>query len=628
MMRDTASATGKEMQNASDSSGENKAETYNWTRGWPLFKRFWPYLRPERRTVWIVAALLVVAIPAGVVAPLLIKELFDVVLPNKDTDLLLRLGATIIGLTLGAHGLRFVSGLLMTHAQNRVRHRLSKRIFEHVMRLPLKTIHRMEAGYLMARIKEDVAALNGLMLESLVHGLIDVARGFLFFALLLHTDFKLAGSGLILLLVIFVGVILVSKPLRKRSERAQEAEATFSSSLHQAITGIFTVRTCSKEREEGRRLSTSLKDAIRAIIRRDILHIWVSYTVGLAVSLGMYVILIIGAWLILRSESTIGSLFAFSIYLTYVAGAVTAVLSLYPEIQSGLASLERIFKLLDDPKEGGDGPRRGELALKGHVTFDNVTFAYEDGTEALSEVSLDVQPGEVIAIVGRSGAGKSTLIHMIPRLYDPTEGQVSMDGVPLPDLPLATLREQIGVVPQDVFLFHRSIRENISYAKPGATDEEVRMAAKTAHAAEFIEPLERGYDTLVGERGVKLSGGQRQRIAIAREVLRDPSILILDEATSSLDSESEALIKKAVDQMKRDRTCFVIAHRLSTVVDADRIVVLQKGRIAEIGSHAELMEDSKIYRGLYETQIARAHYEDPSGGDGAGPQAGAADPAG
>lgn len=597
--------TDNDTDNDTDNNAADADETLRWKRGWPLFKRFWPFIRTERRTLVVVAILSLIGIPAGVFSPLLIQRVFDEALSADNHDLLIRLGAAILAFTLGAHVLHVISDVLVTRSRNRVRHRLSKRLFEHVLRLPLKRLHRMETGYVMARLKEDIAALNGLMGDALLNAVIDLARAVLFFALLLRTDWQLAGSGLALLLVIFVGVALASRPLRRRSEAAQEAEAVYSSSLHQAITGALTVRASSQERAEGRRISRGLKGAVRAAGRREVLHVWFMDAIGLAMGLGMYVILLVGAWLILKGESTVGSLMAFSIYLSYVGGAVTSVFGMYPEIQRGLASLARIFKLLDDPQEGGDGPRRGGATLGGRVTFDRVTFAYDDGTEALSGVSLDVSPGEVLAIVGRSGAGKSTLIHLIPRLYDPTAGQVRMDGVPLEELPLATLREQIGVVPQDVFLFHRTIRENIAYARPDASDEEVRSAARAAHADGFIDAMENGYDTIVGERGVKLSGGQRQRIAIAREVLRDPVILILDEATSSLDSESEALIKQAFDQVKRDRTCFVIAHRLSTVVDADRIVVLERGKIAEIGTHAELMEQGAIYRGLYDTQFSR-----------------------
>lgn len=583
-------------------AGEADEQRVPWQRAWPLFKRFWPFMHAERRVMLGIAALLVLAVPAGVFSPLLIKRLFDEAIPQRDFGLLVRFAAAIIGLTLGAHALRFTAGLV-TRAQNRIKHRLAKTLYEHVMRLPMRYFHTTETGYVMARVREDVDSLNAVTLDSLIHGIIDLARAVLFFGLLLAIDLPLAGSGLLLLLLIFVGVVAVSRPLRIRSETAQEADANFSSALHQSISGIATVRLSAMRRGEGRRLSAALKAAVRAVASRDILHVWVSYTVGLAVALGMYVILIIGAGLIIRGRSTFGTLMAFSIYLTYVAGAVSSVLSLNPAMQRALASLARIFRVFDEPVEA-DGPAPTQpLQLRGRVTFDRVSFAYLPDTPALLDVSLEVAPGEVLAIVGRSGAGKSTLVQLIPRLFDPSAGEIRIDGRPLRELPLTALRRQIGVVPQEVFLFNRSVRDNIAYATPHASDAQIEAAAQAAHAHEFIARLDQGYATLVGERGVKLSGGEKQRIAIAREILRDPPILILDEATSSLDSESEALIKDAVDRLKQNRTCFVIAHRLSTVVGADRIAVLDRGRLIESGSHAELIAAGGVYRRLYETQF-------------------------
>ena len=583
---------------------DEKDDSVDWQQGWPLLKRFWPNMRSERRAMVVIAVLLTLAIPSGVFAPFLIQQVYDVAIPDKDFDLLVRLAATILGLTLFAHVLRMISSVIGTKAQNRVKHRFVRRIYDRVMRLPLRYFHKTETGYVMARIREDVDSLNAVMAESVIGVAVDVVRMVLFLGLLLVTDFTLAMSGVVLLTIIFVGVIAVSKPLRRRAETAQEADAVFSASLHQALTGIRTVRVSAQENAEARRLGRSLKGAVRTIVDRDVLHVWFGYTVGLAVSIGMYVILIIGAVLILRGQSTVGTLMAFMIYLTYVTGAVTGITALYPEVQRALASLQRIYKLMDEPTEHG-GDEQQPLLVHGRVELDGVSFEYDDGTKALDGIDLVAEPGEVIAVVGRSGAGKSTLVNLIPRLYDPTEGTVRIDGVDVRELPLRKLRAQIGVVPQDVFLFNRTVRENIAYAAPGASDERIVAAARAAHAAEFIDELESGYDTLVGERGVKLSGGEKQRIAIAREILRDPPILILDEATSSLDSQSEALIKDAIDSIKQDRTCFVIAHRLSTVVDADRIAVLQDGRLIELGTHGELMARGGVYRGLYDTQFER-----------------------
>ncbi|MFG0315858.1 MAG: ABC transporter ATP-binding protein [Planctomycetota bacterium JB042] len=586
---------------ATTPDGEEKVP---WERAWPLLKRFWPTLRTERRGAWVIGVLFALALPAGLISPLLVKRIFDVVLPSRDLEEFARLGIVIAALTLGAHGLRLAAGLIVVRMQNRVMHRLTRHLYDHVLRLPLRTLQEHETGYLMARVREDVQSLEAVMLDSLLHAGFDALRAVVFFGMLFFIDAALALSGLGLLVVIFGGVVLVSRPLRRRSHAAQEADAESSSALHQSVSGISVVRTSAQERREGFRFGRFLKAAVRAAAARDSLSVTVSYIVGLAVALGMYLIIVIGAYRIMTGSSTTGNLFAFSMYLTYLSGAVTALMTLNVRLQRAFASLHRIFTLLDTPRERSVPASAGPVAIAaGRVEIERVSFRYVESQPALEDVSLAVEPGRVVALVGRSGAGKSTLVNLVPRLYDLDRGTVRVDGVDVRDWPLKALRRGVGVVPQDVFLFNRPVRENVAYATPDATEEEVVAACRAAHAHEFIERLPEGYDTLVGERGVKLSGGEKQRLAIARELLRDPPILILDEATSSLDSESEALIRDAVDRLKKDRTCFVIAHRLSTVVDADEIVVLDRGRVVERGPHAALLAAGGLYRKLHDTQL-------------------------
>lgn len=572
--------------------------------GWPLFRRFRAYLRPERRLAVAIGALLAVIVPAGILSPLLVRRLFDEAIPAKDLPLLLRLGAVVIGLTLFSQAIGFVEGLLAIRLQNRVRYRVARDLFEEVLRLPLAFLRRTETGYLMSRVRDDVESLGALMTDRLLQAAIDVVRAVLFFGLLLWIDFALALSGLVLVSLITGGVMLMSGRLRRKAEAMREADARSSAALQEALAGAATVKTAGREPAETRRFTATVRRAIRAAVGHETLGLATGSALGLVGSLGLYVIVCVGAYRIFSGLSTYGTLMAFFIYLTQLVTAASSVLSLNPAIQKALASLERIFALMDERKEprgAGEMPR-----LRGEVEYERVSFEYEAGRPVLRDVTFRARPGEVVALVGRSGAGKSTLVALLSRLYDPTSGAIRVDGRPIGEYPLRSLRSQIGVVPQDVFLFNRTIRENIAFARPDATEDEIRAAARAAHAAEFVEKLPLGYETLVGERGVRLSGGEKQRLAIAREVLRDPPILVLDEATSSLDSESESLVRDAIDRLKRERTSFVIAHRLSTVVSADAILVLEDGRVVESGRHAELLERGGRYRDLYETQFRSA----------------------
>ncbi|MBK6938710.1 MAG: ABC transporter ATP-binding protein [Planctomycetes bacterium] len=576
---------------------------FGWSEAKALLRRFWPYLKPERPSARIMALLQVLAIPSGVASPLLVQHLFDVAVPALDRDEILRLCLWILALTLSSHVLRTIAALIVVGMKARVRHRLVIALQQHVLRLPASYFHATETGYVMARVREDVQALDGIMLDRIVDVFVDGFRAVLFLVMLLWVDAGLALAGLVLFAIVALGVFAMSGPLRRRSALVQETDAVGSASLHQAISGIALVHTTVQESAESRRLSRAVRATVRAIVKLGRLHVGVGYTIGLAMSLGTYVILGVGAWRVVDGSSSIGSLIAFSILLTYVAGAVTALMQLNPEFQRGLAALERIFKLKDEAREAPLEPIERPTRIAGSVTFERVSVVYPDGTQALTEVDLDVKPGEVVALVGRSGAGKSSLVSLIPRLLDPSAGVVRIDGVDARHLDLRTLRASIGVVPQDVFLFNRTVRENVAYARPDASDAEIQTALRDAHAEAFVARLKDGLQTLVGERGVKLSGGEKQRLALAREILRDPPILILDEATSSLDSESEAAIRAAIERLKKDRTCFLIAHRLSTVMGADRIVVLDHGRIVEQGPHAALLARRGLYAHLYETQF-------------------------
>jgi len=438
-----------------------------WRTGFSLLKRFWPFLRPENRLATGMAVLALLAIPSGVISPFLVRMIFDEAIPSHDTRTLINYGLLIAGFTLFTTFVDYIKTLLTIKMHNRVSYRVLRALFAHILRLPLRKVNRTQTGYLMSRVRDDVLALDSLMTDTFVNAGIDFLRAVLFCSLLLFIDAGLAFSGLVLIALILACVMIVSPALRKRSAVVREADARSSASLHEALSGLQTVRTAGREPHEPRRFGLAAKTALRALARRDVLGAITDSTIGLAAGLGGYVIVAVGAYRIMTGQSTVGNLFAFFIFLTQLMGAFASVLALAPNLQKGLASLQRIFDLLDEPEEK-ESVRMIALPsrLRGEVCFDEVSFSYDGVNQALEDVSLLVRPVEVIALVGRRGAGKSTLVQLLPRLYEIVQARLLMDGVPLRDYPLRWLRRQIGVVPQDVFLFDRSIGENIAYAAP------------------------------------------------------------------------------------------------------------------------------------------------------------------
>ncbi len=606
--------------------GEEKKDAgkIGFSGGIALFRRFWPYLRPEKRLTIAIAALLLLAVPSGAIAPFLVKRIFDDILPRKDTAELALAGGAIIGLTLLSFAFRWVQDLASISLRNRVHFRVTRDVFGHVVRLPVRYFHGTDTGTLMSRVRDDVTALDGLMTDTLVQAGVDVLRAILVFVLLIVLDAGLALSGLLLVGAIFGFVLLLGPALRRRSARAREADEASSAALHEALTGLETIRTGAREPSEARRFSLAVKRSIRASASRAVLGSITGSAIGLTGVLGGYAIVAIGAYRIILGVSTFGGLFAFFIFLVELVGATGRVFGLAPQIQAALASLQRIYRLLDESAETDDpdAPAPPET-VAGRIELRSVRFAYGSGDErnpALQGVDLLIEAGTVAALVGRSGSGKSTLAALLPRLLEPDAGEITLDGRPLRSLSRRWLRRRIGVVPQDVFLFNRSIRDNVAFARPEASDDEVRAALVAARADVFVDRLPRAWDTVVGERGIRVSGGEKQRLAIARELLRDPPILILDEATSSLDAESEALLRDAMARLLRGRTCLVIAHRLSTVRDADRIVVLDEGRVVEEGTHDELLATGGLYRELHDRQLVDARAGAPDDGS-PGPEA-------
>ena len=482
---------------------------------------------------------------------------------------------------------------------------LRKAVFSHLIGLPVAFFEERKTGEITSRLTSDVGTLQNLVstaLANFVNQLILLVGG----AVVLFV----INARLTLLMLAVVPAVIVAgaffgRRLRKISMDFQDRVAEANASAEEAIQGIRVVKTFTAEKKESTRYAEQIDASFAVGRRRAMIRAIFIPSIIMAMFIGISVVLWYGGRQVVQGALLPGDLIAFLFLTIFIAGSVASFTGLYSQVQEAIGASKRIFELLES---SGDVPEPLEPvvlgSVEGRVRFDGVSFRYHDREErVLEDIELEARPGEVIALVGPSGAGKSTLVTLLPRFYDPTAGRVLLDGVDLRDVSLDELRRNIGVVPQETQLFSGTILDNILYGRPAASRADVVAAARAANADDFVRAFPEGYETIVGERGLKLSGGQRQRIAIARALLKNPRILVLDEATSSLDSESEALVQAALEHLMTGRTTFVIAHRLSTVVGADRIVVLDGGRIVEQGSHAELYAFGGLYRSLYARQF-------------------------
>jgi len=482
---------------------------------------------------------------------------------------------------------------------------LRNRLYERFTELPLAFYHRHRAGELISRATNDVLVVNRSVNVSFTNTARDPLLVVVYLGLAVLLSWKLTLVALILLPLSLAIIVRIGKTLRRYSRRQQEKMAVLTSRLQETIAGIRVVKAFTNEPAENARFRAESQMLFRDLFKiARAQQISSPLTEQLSVLVGLF-ILWYGGRQVLAGGELPPQLFMLFLFCIFSLGKpIKALSQVNNAVQEGIAAAERVFAILDEPQTVIEKPDAAVLdAVRGEVELRGVRFRYDTGEEVLRGVDLHVRPGEVVALVGPSGAGKSTLIDLIPRFYEPTEGAVLVDGHDVRDVTLASLRGAMGLVTQEVILFNDTVRNNIAYGMASARQEEVEAAARAANALDFIRQLPRGFDTVIGDRGLKLSGGQRQRLSIARAILKNPPILILDEATSALDTESELLVQQAIDRLVRNRTTIVIAHRLSTIQNADRICVLQAGRIVQTGSHVELLARGGPYRQLYDLQF-------------------------
>ena len=569
------------------------------------FIRLVRYLKPYR--LRLVAAFICSALVAAFSGAYawLVKPVLDEIFINKNESLLLVLPLALFAVAVLKSAFSYGQNYLMNYVGNQVVTDIRQELFGRMIRLPVKYHDSNTSGRLVSRVINDVT----LMANAVAGVLKDVFQQGLTFLVMLgvifYQNWKLGGMSVIVIPLTVVTMMRMGKRLRSLGKSGQEQMGDMASTLQETLAGIRMVKAYGREEAEAERFKESNKAFFGTTMKAIQVSSLGSSHIEVIGVVGVAVIIWYGGSLVINGEMTPGAFFSFLAAMFMVFTPLRRLSGSNNTIQQALAAAERVFSVIDlETEEGTDRGRLVMPPIARSVAYQDVTFLYEgQAVPALTDIDLVIQAGEMVAIVGSSGSGKTTLANLLPRFYDPTAGRVLIDGVDIQSFTLASLRAQIGIVSQDVVLFDDTVLNNIAFGKPHATEAEIVQAAKLAYAHEFVERLPQGYQTMVGEKGVKLSGGERQRLAIARAILRDPPLLILDEATSALDNESERVVQLALGNLMQHRTTLVIAHRLSTIQRADRIVVLDRGAIVEIGTHDELLIQGGHYKRLHALQF-------------------------
>jgi ATP-binding cassette, subfamily B, bacterial MsbA len=564
------------------------------------YKRLLKLLLPHKKALIVGGVFLIGASLTNLAIPLLIKDLVDVVMVKKNLEMLNNIALNI--------GCLFLLQLLCSTAHNylfdltekRITTDFRKRIFEHLQTLSLSFFAKRRTGEIMSRMTNDVTTLENLITDIPATALQQSIRLIGGIIIIIYMNWKLTFMILILAPVMVLFAKTFGRKLKRLSTEIQDKLATSTTILEENISCVQVVKSFVRAPLETERFSSAVEDSFESARKRVIISSFFGPTIGFIAFSTSLVLLWYGGREVITGGISPGELIAFILYATIIAGPMGSFARMFTRVQEGIGASQRIFDILETEAEVPDSQGAKPLpAISGKVEFDQIRFHYREDQEVLHGISFSAEPGQVVALVGPSGAGKSTLIQLLHRFYDPVSGEIRIDGTPIRQVSLDSYWSQIGLVPQETLLFGGTIQENIEYARVNATQEEVIHAAKAANAHGFIMDCPDGYQTVVGEKGIRLSAGQRQRIAIARTILKDPRLLILDEATSALDNESELLIQDALERLMQGRTAFVIAHRLSTIHNADKIIVMDKGQIVETGNHQELMRNKGLYHRLY-----------------------------
>ena len=532
--------------------------------------------------------------------PLAARGALDRVLQTHNVANLDRLALLLVGLVVIGSLFSYAQYLVMAHAGNRIVQEMRATLFAHLQRLPVAFFDRTRSGDLTSLLSNDVNLLQQTLTEDLVRlagNVVTLVGGI---ALAVVIDWRLTIVVVGLLTCVVLMFMVMGRRLRKMTRATLDALSDAMGGINEALSNIRLVKAFAREEHEDLRAGDKLDTVFQLSIKSSRLE----GAFGTIAFAGFILVLLGVVWYggrnVMNGTLSAGSLLAFLMTVTIISGPMSSIAIQFSRLQRAMGASDRLFALLDDAPEPADAPEAGAFPeIAGTVAFENVFFGYSADVPVLRGLSLQLPAGKVTACVGASGAGKTTLAMLLYRFYEPQSGQITIEGVPVTAIKRQALRENIGIVPQEPILFNGTIRDNIRYGKLTATDAEIESAARAANVEEFVLPLEKGYDTILGERGITLSGGQRQRVAIARAVLKDPRLLILDEATSALDTRSEMLVREALERLMRGRTTLVIAHRLSTIQTADQIVVLDGGEVVERGTHAQLLETAGRYADLH-----------------------------